>query len=279
LIGYRITSYGFLASLIDFQPLIIAAQGQNIVYPENHLLKTIFAKYAIRKSTLIHAWAEHMANKIIKLGADKNKIFIKPKGIDIKRFANDNHERDLKAKLYFLSTRSLRKEYRIDVVLKAIKIIVNKGFYNFQLLLAGEGDFKPYLSNLAQKLKINKHVKFLGYINHDQLPYYYNQSTIYISTVPTDGTSGSLLEAMNCGCVPIVVDNEANRQWIDDGENGLLYKNSDSYHLADCIIKIINNKLSIERLISINRNIINEHANIHKNMKYFEDKYYKLLSF
>jgi glycosyltransferase involved in cell wall biosynthesis len=38
----------------------------------------------------------------------------------------------------------------------------------------------------------------------------------------SDGTSVSLLEAMSAGCLPVLSDLPANREWVREGDNGLL---------------------------------------------------------
>jgi glycosyltransferase involved in cell wall biosynthesis len=43
----------------------------------------------------------------------------------------------------------------------------------------------------------------------------------------SDGTSVSLLEAMAAGCVPVLSDLPANREWVVDGLNGFLVSDLD----------------------------------------------------
>jgi glycosyltransferase involved in cell wall biosynthesis len=49
------------------------------------------------------------------------------------------------------------------------------------------------------------------------------QADLYVSTSPSDSTSVSLLEAMAAGLACVVPDIAGNREWIQDGVNGLLY--------------------------------------------------------
>jgi glycosyltransferase involved in cell wall biosynthesis len=50
----------------------------------------------------------------------------------------------------------------------------------------------------------------------------YRRCALFVSVPESDGTSVSLLEAMAAGCLPILSDLPANREWVEDGRNGLL---------------------------------------------------------
>jgi glycosyltransferase involved in cell wall biosynthesis len=45
---------------------------------------------------------------------------------------------------------------------------------------------------------------------------------VFVSVPDSDGTSVSLLEAMGAGCLPVLSDVPANREWVVHGSNGLL---------------------------------------------------------
>jgi glycosyltransferase involved in cell wall biosynthesis len=50
----------------------------------------------------------------------------------------------------------------------------------------------------------------------------YHRAAVFASVPESDGTSVSLLEAMAAGCVPVLSDLPANREWVTDGRNGFL---------------------------------------------------------
>jgi glycosyltransferase involved in cell wall biosynthesis len=57
-------------------------------------------------------------------------------------------------------------------------------------------------------------------------------AAVYVSPALSDGASAALLEALATGCLPVVADIEANREWIQDGANGLLFRPGDEASLA-----------------------------------------------
>jgi len=76
---------------------------------------------------------------------------------------------------------------------------------------------------------------------------------VSVSVSVHDGTPNSLLEAMAVGCLPVCGDIESIREWITDGENGLLVDPADPTALADAILRGIEDE-SLRR-IAANRNL------------------------
>jgi len=54
--------------------------------------------------------------------------------------------------------------YRLDIVVKALKKLVDKGLNNINLVIAGAGEIQKLL-NLAEKLGLSNHIKYVGSIN------------------------------------------------------------------------------------------------------------------
>jgi glycosyltransferase involved in cell wall biosynthesis len=75
-----------------------------------------------------------------------------------------------------------------------------------------------------------------------------------------DGTPNTLLEGMACGCFPVAGDLESIREWITDGENGLLTDATDPVRLAESIIKALKNKDLREQAAGLNAKRIAEGA-------------------
>jgi glycosyltransferase involved in cell wall biosynthesis len=61
---------------------------------------------------------------------------------------------------------------------------------------------------------------------------------VYCSMSRSDGTSLSLLEAMACGLAPVVSDIPANREWIDDGVDGVLVAPGEVETLASALTRV-----------------------------------------
>lgn len=64
----------------------------------------------------------------------------------------------------------------------------------------------------------------------------FHRAEIFISPSSHDGTPNSLLEALACGCFPVVGDIPSLQEWITQGENGYLVNPQDPNALAEAIL-------------------------------------------
>lgn len=85
-------------------------------------------------------------------------------------------------------------------------------------------------------------------------------SAVFVSPSSHDGTPNSLLEAMACGCYPIVGDIESLREWIDEGKNGVLLNPKDPSAIAKAVVEALENKDSREYAAELNLSIIQTRA-------------------
>ena len=82
----------------------------------------------------------------------------------------------------------------------------------------------------------------LGKLAHAELETWYNAADYFISGSHREGASYALMEAMACGCVPIVTDIPASMQMIAHGEAGHFYNAGDSEGLYKMMKSLDGNK-------------------------------------
>jgi glycosyltransferase involved in cell wall biosynthesis len=279
LIGYRTTSYGFMAALSGFQPYVIAVQGETDLWPYNPFtlpLKKLFKRYAIKKASMIHAWGANMVPSLLEHGAREEQILVMPRGIDIDKFSFA--ERNFgNRKIKVIVTRSLYPEYHHKTIIKAISILKKEG-REIDLVIVGEGVCKEELGQLVDEYGLASQVTFMGYVTQKELPVLLNQSDFYISTPETEGTSASLFEAMACGCIPIVSDLPANRAWIKHGENGGLVPFYDAEYLANFLGSFSQKGELLKMATQANRKQVELNASRNKNMGLFVERYQSLIN-
>jgi glycosyltransferase involved in cell wall biosynthesis len=120
-----------------------------------------------------------------------------------------------------LSCRLHKPLYRIDAVLRAFARLPAEAA-PWVLEVAAGGSETAALQRLAGELQLGARVEFTGMLGAEALARAYRRSAVFVSVPVSDGTSVSLLEAMAAGCVPVLSDLPANREWITDGANGVL---------------------------------------------------------
>jgi glycosyltransferase involved in cell wall biosynthesis len=220
MIGYRIQSNGLAAALTGFHPLVLAAQTESIVWPPGSRLYRSTTRWAIRRAELLQAWGAHMADRLVELGAPREKVLVLPRGVDTQVFTPV--ERPVTTPVLIV-TRALRAVYRHDLLLAAVAVLAKKQ-PAVRLLIAGEGDERPRLEALAASFGLARAVEFLGPLSERDLALRLREAAIYVTVVAQEGVSSSLLEAMACGLVPVVPDLPGNREWVKDGLNGRLIR-------------------------------------------------------
>ena len=274
LVGYRVASYGYVGARTGFRPLVVVAQGQNIIVPRRSLPKRIFALTAIREASLLHSWAPHMTERLIELGADPDRILTCHRGIDIARFSPGQEAgRDPSS---VIVTRNLNRWYRIDVIVRALAL-ARREVGDLTGRMVGDGESESDLRQLAAELDVAEAVEFTGRVPHEELPALLRRSSIYVSAVRADGVSASLLEAMATGCFPIVRDNAANRHWIENGRNGFLIACDHAEAYAEAIVAARMDDRLRSNAARMNRDIVTERADSARNMRTIEHAYQGLI--
>jgi len=83
-------------------------------------------------------------------------------------------------------------------IIKALAHLKNQGIKNFEYQLVGGGD-NSYLFSLANKLKVNRQVRFIGTMPHEKLMNWFEEIDIYAQPSLTEGLPRALIEAMSKG--------------------------------------------------------------------------------
>jgi glycosyltransferase involved in cell wall biosynthesis len=112
----------------------------------------------------------------------------------------------------------------------------------------------------VQSLGIGESTKLLPHLPQEELWSLMKSASIYVSPSSHDGTPNSFLEAMACGCFPIVGDIESLREWVQHKENGLLVDPKDPKALADAILWALAHPKIRESAAEINQTVIKEKA-------------------
>lgn len=115
----------------------------------------------------------------------------------------------------------------------------DKLYQDWTLRIVGEGIDKPFYEDYVQQRRI-PNVRFEGHQN--PLPYY-QQASLFLMTSACEGLPMTILEAQQCGCVPILYDSFASaKDIIENGENGILIKNNDRESYVQQLKELMSNK-------------------------------------
>ena len=121
----------------------------------------------------------------------------------------------------------------IPELLKAVRILKDRG-QSVQLFLAGgEGDGLPYLLGMIEQLQLEDQVHHLGNLSREHKIELLRQNEIYVQPSHFEGFGLAGLEAMGCGACVILRDAGAVKEVV--GDCGLYVSSLDPKELADAI--------------------------------------------
>jgi len=86
----------------------------------------------------------------------------------------------------------------------------------------------------------------MGYIDHNELGKLYASTDIFIFPSISETYGNVVMEAMVCGCIPVIARGGGSQALVEDGVNGFLCDPNDSSHFIEKI-KLLLNDASIRK--------------------------------
>jgi len=123
-------------------------------------------------------------------------------------------------------------------LIHAAKLLKDRGYTNFRILIAGTGAFEEEVSRAVTEMGVGDVVQMLGF--RSDVAQLLNVLDVQLNaSYGTEATSMALLEGMSLGLPSVVSDYGGNPFVIQQGENGLVFASRDSRALADAMAQLI----------------------------------------
>ncbi len=106
---------------------------------------------------------------------------------------------------------------------------------NLRLLIAGDGDQREALEQLAHAYRVADRVTFLGNVAREHVPQYMRAADYLVLYSGYEGLSHTLLEALRVGTPVIASDKGGNPEVVRAGVNGLLVPYVNGEALIDAL--------------------------------------------
>jgi glycosyltransferase involved in cell wall biosynthesis len=143
---------------------------------------------------------------------------------------------------------------------------------------SARADYRAMLKTLIADLSVQDRVRWLASLNgFEEIVDTYRLADAVVSIPSSDGTPVSVLEAMACGTPVIVSDLSSLREWIINGENGLLVPVKDAEALAEAIVLLLRDEKMYAKFRGANLDLVRERANHQVEMEKMERLYQSLL--
>ena len=264
--------YGLVASLCGAHPLAATSLGSDLLvdYPSSALHR-LQIRRVLRGADLVITDADELSRLATRAGA--RNILKAYMGIDERVFYPA--AAGLKSgKPRIVSTRNLHPVYDVGLLVEAAPMILEKRDASF--VVCGDGPERKRLERRAAALGLAGRFVFAGRLDPAALARELGEAAVYVSTSRSDSTSVSLLEAMACGAFPVVTDLAGNREWIADGENGIILARRDPRALADAVLAALGDDALRAAARERNTVIIRERGLWRDNMGRVEEAFARL---
>lgn len=237
---------GFIAGVAKIftgVKVVSTLPGSDVYMAQKNSLFGLLAKFATYMSDWVTSNSPQLLDDLAKIytkdDSEQKKLKIKFSpiiyGVDPEIFKPINKMNKIIRKklnvpsndLIILGVGRLVAKKGFKYLIKAMPAIL-KANKNITFVVIGEGDQRQELEDLAKNLGVDNKLKLPGWVNYDELVYYYNVCDVFI--LPSvrdeegnlDDQSVSVVEAMACG-KPIVTANfPGYRIVIEENVNGYL---------------------------------------------------------
>lgn len=181
-----------------------------------NFLQKYFRNYVISNADSYIGSSTKSREAQIFYGADEKKCHISYLSVDVEKYTQKPSGCG-KGKIFYAGSLIERKG--VDLLLHALGTVKSE----FELYIAGDGEEKERLLELAETLKIKERIHFLGQLSREKLVKQYGDSDLFVLPTREDCFALVILEAM-CAGLPVVCSKYADGAYdlIEEGENGYI---------------------------------------------------------
>ena len=223
--------------------------------PEPALRIHVEGEIAQQADALIASTGDEREELIDAYGADPERVFIVPPGVDLNMFQPVDRD-EARRKIGFgdgrmlLFVGRLERLKGVDVAIRALALLRDRRHDDVRLLVLGEdarqGEVrdgeeseKDRLKALASELSVRDHVDFVGSVAHHELPYFYGAADVCV--MPSYSESFGLvgLEAQACARPVVASSVSGLRSVVRDEVSGYLIDRQDPALYAERIGRLL----------------------------------------
>lgn len=256
---YTVDAYFFLPLTRKLKiPKVCSAYGYDVSsFPTKFLgyaktmMQKVFAEY-----DYFFAMSDDMKRDFISLGCPAEKVIVHYYGTDTTRFRFPDRVYTEKDIVNILTVGTVEEKKAQHLIVKALKILVDKGINNFHYHIVGRGPYTDIVKNEIALLGIGNYVTMHGFVPYKdtRLNELYEAADIFIHPSITlddndkEGIPGTIIEAMANG-LPVVTTYHAGIPYIiEHNVDGILLKERDITGMANSLEQLIMDRSKREQL-------------------------------
>lgn len=208
--------------------------------------------------------SEYWKDRMVKLGADPERIVVHHMGIDLSRFtacpAEPERETVIISAARFVEKKGL--EYAIEAVAE----LAARG-YRIRYDIAGDGPLAGKLRDLINRLQVNERVRLLGWKTQEEWISLMRGAQIVLAPSVTahdgdmEGIPVQLMEAMAMEKIVVATWHSGIPELIEDRVNGFLVNERSPEQLAQVMMRIIDTPEEWDRMTHQARRTVEQQFN------------------
>lgn len=247
----------FLTKLSDIKK-IDGLNGKSLKIAIKALLSPVYNPLIIGLTKRGYRWAYQYSDKIVVLSEAYKEVFGQFSGVKDRKkllampnplsFSENWEGEDWENKKHTALVVGRLSEYekRISVILTIWgEYEKNYPDSDWKLMIVGEGVSQKEYKKQAESLGL-KRCYFEGHQNPVD---YYRQSELFLMTSAFEGFPMTLVEAQQCGCVPIVMNSFLSLpEIITNDYNGIIVKSGDKEAFLDAMLSLMGDSERLKRL-------------------------------
>ena len=126
-----------------------------------------------------------------------------------------------KTRKSFLVVARLAEQKGLEHLVKAVRLLLDKGFTSFEVAVGGDGPDRAKLEDLIQTLDVGQHLRLLGALNREQVRDRMQRCDVFVLSSLWETFGVVVGEAMACG-KPVISTKCGGPEFIVTDENGIL---------------------------------------------------------
>ena len=260
-----LTAYA-LNSLVTHPPFLVSIWGNDFTLhaPSSPLMRW-YTRLTMSKVNALHADVERDIRLAREWGLSEEKATLVVPGNGGIRGDVFYPPKEPVNNPIIINPRGIRPYVRNDVFFKSIPLVLAKRSDARFLCTGMQGEAQ--VMEWIRDLGIEHAVELLPLMPHTEMGNVFRSAQIVVSPAIHDGTPNSLIEGMACGCFPVAGDLESIREWITNGQNGLLVNPNAPQAIADAILLSLEKEDLRRNAAGLNAKIISTKAEYGANME------------
>lgn len=225
-----------------------------ITFPLKTILMYIYEYFTLKTTDSVVVMSEYVKGTIKSFFGNKflDKVLVTGIGVTQSEYPQISKE-EAREKLnlnkdetIFITVRRLAPRMGLLNLIKAFSQVKNE---NSRLLIIGKGELYSRLDKLIKKLKLENKVKILGFVDNENLNYYYCAADCFI--LPTEQLEGFgivTIEALNYNLPVIGTPRGATPEILNKFDANLITKTHKAKDIAEKINYYITNKTNYDNI-------------------------------